>query len=60
MKTALAKAYDAKFTFLFDQLAVRGTKAGVQRFVTEPAVVRQAPGMAAVVEAAPDDADAGE
>ncbi|MFM8909171.1 MAG: class II fructose-bisphosphate aldolase [Gemmatimonadota bacterium] len=60
VKATLAKAYDAKFAFLFDQLAVRGTKAGVQRFVTEPAVVRQAPGKAAVVEAAPDDADAGE
>jgi hypothetical protein len=60
VKRSLAKAYDEKFRFLFEQLAVRGTKASVQRFVTEPAVVRQAPGMAAVVEAAPDDADAGE
>ncbi|MBM4191342.1 MAG: aldolase, partial [Gemmatimonadetes bacterium] len=60
VKATLAKAYDAKFAFLFDQLAVRGTKAGVQRFVMEPAVVRQAPGKATVIEAAPDDADAGE
>jgi hypothetical protein len=32
----------------------------VRRFVTDTPVVRQAPGMAVVVEAAPDDADAGE
>lgn len=60
VKEALATAYDAKFAFLFDQLAVRGTKAGVQRFVTDAPVVRPAPGIAEVVEAAPDDADAGE
>jgi fructose-bisphosphate aldolase class II len=60
VRQTLAAAYDAKFTFLFEQLAVRGTKAGVRRFVTDTPVVRQAPGMAVVVEAAPDDADAGE
>ena len=55
----LAKAYDEKFTFLFTQLAVGGTKDAVRRHVKPMAIHRPAPGSAGhvVVEAAPDDAD---
>ena len=55
----LAKAYDDKFTFLFTQLAVGGTKEAVRRHVKPMAIHRPAPGTAGhiVVEAAPDDAD---
>ena len=60
-KTRLAKAYDEKFGFLFDQLAVGGTAAAVARYVNAPAQHRPAPSEATVgVAAAPDDADAGE
>ena len=55
----LAVAYDEKFTFLFTQLAVAGTKEAVRRHVKPMAIHRPAPGTAGhiVVEAAPDDAD---
>ncbi len=55
----LARAYDEKFTFLFTQLAVAGTKEAVRRHVKAMAIHRPAPGTAGhvVVEAAPDDAD---
>lgn len=55
----LATAYDEKFTFLFTQLAVGGTKDAVRRHVKPMAIHRPAPGTAGhvVVEAAPDDAD---
>jgi hypothetical protein len=55
----LAKAYDEKFTFLFTQLGVGGTKEAVRRHVKPMAIHRPAPGTAGhvVVEAAPDDAD---
>jgi hypothetical protein len=55
----LARAYDEKFTFLFTQLAVGGTKEAVRRHVKPMAIHRPAPGTAGhvVVEAAPDDAD---
>jgi fructose-bisphosphate aldolase class II len=58
-KEKLAKAYDDKFTFLFTQLAVGGTKDAVRRHVKPMAIHRPAPGTAGhvVVEAAPDDAD---
>jgi fructose/tagatose bisphosphate aldolase len=58
-KDALAGAYDAKFRFLFTQLAVGGTKDIVRRHVRPMAIHRPAPGTAGhvVVEAAPDDAD---
>ncbi|MCC6318712.1 MAG: class II fructose-bisphosphate aldolase [Gemmatimonadaceae bacterium] len=58
VKAALAKAYDAKFGFLFRQLAVGGTQAAVRRTVKPLAVHRPMPGTpgAIVVEAAPDDA----
>lgn len=57
-KARIAAAYDAKFEFLFTQLAVNGTKAAVTKFVTMPEQHRQMPvnGQPAV-EAAPDDAD---
>ncbi|MBC7896355.1 MAG: class II fructose-bisphosphate aldolase [Cytophagaceae bacterium] len=57
-KAALAKAYDAKFGFLFTQLAVGGTAAAVKKTVKPLAVHRPMPGTpgAIVVEAAPDDA----
>jgi fructose-bisphosphate aldolase, class II len=55
----LAAAYDEKFTFLFTQLAVGGTKDAVRRHVKPMAIHRPAPGSAGhvVVEPAPDDAD---
>ena len=55
VKAKLATAYDAKFTFLFTQLKVNGTKAAVKQFVKAPRLhkVFGAPG----VVAAPDDAD---
>jgi fructose/tagatose bisphosphate aldolase len=58
VKAALAKAYDAKFGFLFTQLAVGGTSAAVKKTVKPLAVHRPMPGTpgAIVVEAAPDDA----
>jgi fructose/tagatose bisphosphate aldolase len=58
VKEELSKAYDAKFGFLFTQLAVGGTRAVVRRTVTPLAIHRPMPGTpgAVVVEAAPDDA----
>lgn len=54
----LAAAYDAKFEFLFTQLAVGGTKKWVDQFVKPPAQHRAAPqGAESLVPAAPDDAD---
>ena len=55
LKAKLAAAYDAKFTFLFTQLKVNGTKADVKQFVRAPRLHKGfgAPG----VVAAPDDAD---
>ena len=61
VKARLASAYDQKFGFLFEQLAVGGTAAAVQRFVHAPEQHRPAPSEATVgVAAAPDDAEAGE
>jgi len=58
VRARLAKAYDDKFTFLFTQLGVQGTRAHVERFVRAPEQHRPMPssGVAAVA-AAPDDAD---
>jgi fructose/tagatose bisphosphate aldolase len=57
-KARVAAAYDAKFEFLFTQLAVAGTKADVTRFVRAPEMHRPMPeGGRPAVEAAPDDAD---
>jgi len=55
VKQALAVAYDAKFSFLFMQLQVTGTKAAVKEFVKAPRL-HKVFGAAGVV-AAPDDAD---
>lgn len=61
VKAKLALAYDEKFTFLFENLAVGGTAAPVARYVKGPMIVRPAPGTGGpAVEAAPDDPDAGE
>ena len=61
VKARLASAYDQKFGFLFEQLAVAGTSAYVARYVSPPAQHRPVPSEAEVaVAAAPDDADAGE
>jgi fructose-bisphosphate aldolase class II len=61
VKVKLALAYDEKFTFLFEKLAVAGTAPAVQRYVKGPKIARTAPGTGGpVIEAAPDDPDAGE
>jgi len=61
VKARIASAYDAKFGFLFEQLGVNGTAGAIRRYVTGPAVQRPAPGTGGpAVEAAPDDAEAGE
>jgi len=60
-KARLAAAYDEKFGFLFEQLAVGGTAAAVAKYVHPPEQHRPAPSEATVgVAAAPDDAEAGE
>ena len=56
-KAALAKAYDEKFTFLFNQLAIGGTARVVEQFVSAPEQHRPDPTEAVSVAAAPDDAD---
>ena len=54
----LARAYDAKFEFLFTQLAVGGTRDAVARHVNPPVAHRAMPDEHTVgVAAAPDDAD---
>jgi hypothetical protein len=57
VKATLAAAYDEKFTFLFNQLAIGNTADIVGRFVKAGPVRRQDPSEAAGVAAAPDDAD---
>ncbi|HEX5581399.1 MAG TPA: class II fructose-bisphosphate aldolase [Gemmatimonadaceae bacterium] len=61
VRERLGRAYDDKFGFLFEQLAVGGTGAAVREHVTAPEQHRPFPsaGMATVA-AAPDDPDAGE
>jgi fructose/tagatose bisphosphate aldolase len=57
----LARAYDAKFEFLFTQLGISGTSPYIERYIDVPDMRRPAPSHAGpAVEAAPDDADAGE
>jgi fructose/tagatose bisphosphate aldolase len=54
----VAKLYDEKFCFLFDQLAIRNTREVVARFVKPPVLHRPMPADATPVHAAaPDDAD---
>jgi fructose/tagatose bisphosphate aldolase len=60
VQAALARAYDDKFTFLFNQLAIGGTAAAVARHVKAPEQHRPLPREAVGVAAAPDDAEAGE
>ncbi len=58
VKAKLAKAYDEKFSFLFQQLAVVNTRDIVDRFVKPAEQHKPQPHPdLAVVEAAPDDAD---
>jgi len=59
-KGRLAAAYDAKFEFLFQQLAIGGTAAIVARYVKPMAEHRASPAHMLAVAAAPDDAEAGE
>jgi hypothetical protein len=52
------KLYDQKFRFLFDQLAIGGTRDIVARYVKPPVLHRAMPADATPVHAAaPDDAD---
>ena len=61
VRDSLARVYDKKFAFLFEQLAVSGTADLVNKWVSPPEQHRRAPdGLAAAVIAAPDDPDAGE
>ena len=58
VKGALATAYDAKFRFLFEQLAIGGTAAHVSKYVQAPVQHREMPVDATPAHAAaPDDAD---
>jgi fructose-bisphosphate aldolase class II len=58
VKARLAKEYEAKFSFLFTQLAVVNTRKVVDRFVKTAEQHKPQPHPdLAVVEAAPDDAD---
>jgi fructose/tagatose bisphosphate aldolase len=59
-KAALAAAYDAKFEFLFQQLAIGDTAGVVARYVKPPREHRASPSHMVAVAAAPDDAEAGE
>jgi len=54
----VAKSYDQKFRFLFDQLAIRDTREIVARYVKPPVQHKPMPADATPVHAAaPDDAD---
>ena len=59
VKATIAQAYDAKFEFLFTQLAVGNTAAAVHDHVKVVRLHRSAPGTAGYenVAAAPDDMD---
>jgi hypothetical protein len=58
VKEKLATSYDEKFSFLFTQLGVGGTKEYVDRYVRPAEIHRPAPHPElTTVEAAPDDAD---
>ncbi|MBX9929384.1 MAG: class II fructose-bisphosphate aldolase [Gemmatimonadaceae bacterium] len=61
VQASLARAYDAKFEFLFTKLGVGGTAPHVERYIRAPEQHRPTPDAAApAVAAAPDDPDAGE
>ena len=57
VRAILAAAYDAKFTFLFNQLGIAGTRAMVAQYVSAPEQHRPLPDGASTIVAAPDDAD---
>jgi hypothetical protein len=58
VKRTVAKAYDAKFRFLFEQLAIGDTAKHVAKYVTAPVQHRVMPADATPAHAAaPDDAD---
>jgi fructose/tagatose bisphosphate aldolase len=58
VKRTMAKAYDEKFRFLFDQLAIGDTATHVAKYVKPPAQHRVMPSDATPAHAAaPDDAD---
>jgi hypothetical protein len=58
VKRTIAAAYDEKFHFLFEQLAIGNTAAIVARYVTPPVQHRVMPADATPAHAAaPDDAD---
>ncbi|MES2177167.1 MAG: class II fructose-bisphosphate aldolase [Gemmatimonadota bacterium] len=58
VKAQLASAYDAKFRFLFEQLAIGNTAAIVAKYVSPPEQHRPMPADATPTHAAaPDDAD---
>ena len=61
VRDSLARVYDKKFAFLFEQLAVVGTAGLVKKWVSPAEQHRRAPdGLAPAIVAAPDDPDAGE
>ena len=61
IRKTLANAYDEKFGFLFQQLAIGGTAEFVRKYVRTPEQHRPVPSEeTATVAAAPDDAEAGE
>jgi fructose-bisphosphate aldolase class II len=58
VKRSVAKVYDAKFRFLFEQLAIGDTAKHVAKYVTAPVQHRVMPADATPAHAAaPDDAD---
>ena len=58
VRAAVGADLERTFTFLFEQLRVKGTRQATDRFVTPPLDSHAAPRAALV--AAPDDAEAGE
>ena len=57
VKATLGKAYEEKFGFLFEQLAIGNTVDVVNKHVKPPVIHRLDPTQAVGVAAAPDDAD---
>lgn len=57
VRQRLGAAYDEKFTFLFTQLGIGGTRKYVDQFVKAQKLNRPLPDGASTVIAAPDDAD---
>lgn len=57
LRATLGTAYDEKFTFLFQQLGISGTRDIVTHFVHAPIQHRLDPKGTSTVVAAPDDAD---